>query len=253
MSDQDKKAPDDADIEAMDDETATGTDAQAEEPVDEAGIYDAEALTAEIAELKDKLLRSIAETENLRRRAEREREEARAYAATAFARDMLNVGDNMNRALESLDAETRENAGDAIKTLIDGIELTQRELLNVFERHGIRQLDPAGEKFDPNFHQAMFELEDETVPSGTVVQVVQSGFKIGQRVLRPAMVGVSKGGPKTAPATTSDEAAAETAPEGSNDNDPATAADAQSAARSHEDAAAPVKGKKAGKTVDRSA
>jgi molecular chaperone GrpE len=159
---------------------------------------DATVLAKEVADLKDRLLRSLADMENLRRRTDREVADARAYGVTGLARDMVGVVDNMRRALEA--------AGDAgiavdgpAKALLEGVELTERELLKVLERHGVKRFDPHGAKFDPNLHQAMFEVPDANVPSGSVVQVVQSGYMIGDRVLRPAMVGVSKGGPKTAP------------------------------------------------------
>jgi molecular chaperone GrpE len=134
--------------------------------------------------------------ENLRRRTEREAADARTYAVTAFARDMLNVVDNLTRALESLPENARSAGDDVLKSLIDGVELTARDLSAALARHGVKKQEPQGEKFDPNFHQAMFEMPDETLPAGTVTKVVQSGWTIGERVLRPAMVGVSKGGPK---------------------------------------------------------
>ena len=158
-----------------------------------------EKLNAENAELKDRVLRTLADVENMRRRSEREAQDARAYAVTNFARDLLNVADNLARALENLPAEARALAEGALKTLVEGVELTSRELHTVLSRHGVKKLEPEGEKFDPNFHQAMFEVPDETLPAGTVTQVMQSGWKIGERVLRPAMVGVSQGGPKAAP------------------------------------------------------
>jgi molecular chaperone GrpE len=159
---------------------------------------DATALAKEVADYKDRLLRSLADMENLRRRTDREVADARTYGVTGLARDMVGVADNMRRALEA--------AGDAgiavdgpAKALLEGVELTERELLKVLEKYGVKRFDPHGAKFDPNLHQAMFEVPDANVPSGSVVQVVQSGYMIGDRVLRPAMVGVSKGGPKTAP------------------------------------------------------
>ena len=155
-----------------------------------------EKLNTENAELKDRVLRALADVENMRRRSEREAADARTYAVTAFARDLLSVTDNFARALESLPAETRAAADGALKTFIEGVELTGRELHAALGRHGVKKLEPHGEKFDPNFHQAMFEAPDEALPAGTVTQVVQSGWKIGERVLRPALVGVSKGGPK---------------------------------------------------------
>lgn len=150
---------------------------------------------AERDALKDKLLRALADLENVRRRAEREVADARIYAKTNFARDMLTVADNVRRALESL-GDAREGLEGPAKTLVEGIELTERDLLHTLERHGVKKIDPQGEKFDPNLHQAMFEVPNPDVPNGTVVQVVQTGYVIGERCLRPAMVGVSKGGPK---------------------------------------------------------
>jgi molecular chaperone GrpE len=151
------------------------------------------------AELKDRLLRTLAEMENLRRRTEREVADAGQRGVTSFARDMLGVADNMRRALEAVAPEMRKSAQDAVKALIDGVELTERELLKALEKNGVRQFTPEGEKFDPNLHQAIFEVPNESIPAGSVAQVVQPGYMIGERVLRPALVGVSKGGPKTAP------------------------------------------------------
>jgi molecular chaperone GrpE len=163
------------------------------------------ALTAEVNELKDKYLRALAEMDNMRRRTERAVAEARLYGVSAFARDVLTVADNMERALQALDAELREKADPAVKALLDGVELTERELHKVLEKHGVRKLDPQGQRFDPNLHQAMFETPDPTVPAGTVVQVIQAGYTIGDRVLRPALVAVSKGGPKAAPAAAAND------------------------------------------------
>src|SRR5205085_7106307 len=137
--------------------------------------------------------------ENLRRRTEREVADARTYGITSFARDILAVADNMERALKALDAEIRDKADAGVKALLDGVELTERELLKVMEKHGIARIEPLGQKFDPNLHQAMFELPDPSVPVGTVVQVVQPGYTIGGLVLRPALGGVAKGGPKAPP------------------------------------------------------
>jgi len=154
-----------------------------------------EKLMAENAELKDRALRALADVENMRRRSEREAADVRTYAVTGFAREMLSVVDNLERALASAPREV----DDTVRSLIEGVELTARDLTSALSRHGVKKLEPIGEKFDPNFHQAMYEAPDENAPSGTVLQVVQSGWKIGDRVLRPAMVGVSKGGPKSAP------------------------------------------------------
>ena len=182
--------------EENDESAPASTDPMASKP-------EGDAAAAEAAELKDKLLRVLAEMENLRRRTEREVADARMYGISAFARDVLTVADNMQRALQALDAGLRENADAAVKALLDGVELTERELLNALEKHGVKKLDPMGQKFDPNFHQAMFEVPDSSVPNGNVVQVIQPGYVIGDRVLRPALVAIAKGGPK-APAAAAD-------------------------------------------------
>ena len=166
-----------------------------------------EALNAENSQLKDRVLRTLAEMENLRRRTEREVSDARTYAVAGFARDMLTVVDNLTRALEHLPTEARAAADPQIQSVIEGVELTARDLEAVLGRHGVKRLDPKGQKFDPNFHQAIFEVPDETAPAGAVSQVVQSGWTIGDRVLRPAMVGVSKGGAKAAPKEPNEEKA----------------------------------------------
>jgi molecular chaperone GrpE len=152
------------------------------------------ALTEEVAALKDRMLRLAADMENLRKRAEREKAEATLYAATNFARDLLSVTDNMGRALAAVSPEERERADEVLKNLLAGVELTERELLNVFQRHGIRKLETVGQKFDPNMHQALFEVPTSERPPGIVMQEMQSGFAIGERCLRPAMVGVAKAG-----------------------------------------------------------
>ena len=149
-------------------------------------------LKEESGALKDRLLRTAADMDNLRKRAEREKAEATLYAATNFARDLLSVADNMNRALAAMPADAREKADDATKNLLAGVELTERELLKVFERYNIRKVETVGAKFDPNVHQALFEVPTKDHPPGTVVQEMQSGFAIGERCLRPAMVGVAK-------------------------------------------------------------
>jgi molecular chaperone GrpE len=151
--------------------------------------------------------------ENLRRRTEREVADARAYAVANFARDMLNVADNFQRAIDSVPAEAREGGDSTFKALVEGVELTEREMLKTLERYGVKRLDPQGERFDPNLHQAMFEVPNPDVPNGTVVQVVQTGYVIGERVLRPALVGVAKGGARPAPQAASG-AEAQDAPAG---------------------------------------
>jgi molecular chaperone GrpE len=165
------------------------------------------ALEAERLDLKDKLLRTLADMENLRRRTEREVADARAYAVTNFARDMLTAADNMRRALDSVPADQAATEG-PLKALVEGIELTERDFLKSLERHGVRRLDPKGFKFDPNMHQAMFEVPNPHVPAGTVLEVVQTGYAIADRVLRPALVGVAKGGPKPSGNAADAEAAA---------------------------------------------
>jgi molecular chaperone GrpE len=163
------------------------------------------SLDRELADMKDRLLRTLADMENMRKRTEREVADARVYGISSFARDILGVADNMHRAMQALDDELRAKADEATKALLEGVELTERELMNVLEKNGVKRLDPLGQKFDPNRHQAMFEMDDASVPSGTVVQVMQAGYTIGERVLRPALVGVSKGGAKVAPAAANDE------------------------------------------------
>jgi molecular chaperone GrpE len=154
------------------------------------------SLDRELADTKDRLLRTLAEMENLRKRTEREVADARLYGISAFARDVLTVADNMHLALEALDKELREKADSSVKALLDGVELTERALMNALEKHGVKRIDPMAQKFDPNKHQAMYEAENPSVPAGHVAQVIQSGYLIGDRVLRPALVAVSKGGPK---------------------------------------------------------
>ena len=163
------------------------------------------ALDRELADTRDRLLRTLAEMENMRKRTEREVADSRVYGITDFARDILTVADNMHRAMQALEDELRAKADDATKALLEGVELTERELMNVLEKHGVKRIEPLNQKFDPNRHQAMFEVEDPSVPSGTVVQVMQSGYLIGERVLRPAMVAVSKGGAKAAPASSAND------------------------------------------------
>jgi molecular chaperone GrpE len=187
----------DATKETMPEETPT-TEVPEADPVTlaetEADPFEAEitGLKEEAGRLKDQLLRTLAEMDNLRKRMEREKAEATLYAASNFARDILSVSDNMDRALATAEADHLKEATQPVKDLVVGVEMTRRELLNVFERHGIKRVDPVGEKFDPHFHQAVFEVPTSDEPPGTVVQVMQAGFKIGDRVLRPAMVGVAK-------------------------------------------------------------
>jgi molecular chaperone GrpE len=185
---------------AQPDAAATGEAKHATE-VAEKALSVAEKLElaeAQIADLKDKMLRAMAETENVRRRAQRERDDAQKYAATNFARDLLSAADNLRRALASVPEEQVKD--ELTRNLLTGVAATERELLGAFEKHGIRRLEPKGEKFDHNFHQAIFEVEDATKPAGTIVEVLQPGYVLQDRLLRPAMVGVAKGGPAAAAA-----------------------------------------------------
>ena len=166
--------------------------------------------------LKDQLLRALADAENARRRARKDVEDARTYAISRFAQDLLGVADNLGRALDSIPAERRES-DDAVKAIADGIEMTVREFETALGRHGISKIDPLGEKFDYNLHQALFETDQTDQPDGTVVQVLQTGYMIGERLLREAMVGVAKGG--TAPAGGGDAGAGAEAETGAGDSD----------------------------------
>ncbi|KQV10425.1 molecular chaperone GrpE [Rhizobium sp. Root1203] len=189
-----KNGPDAAAAEAAAD---TAADVENEAAAEAAQQPDPlELLKAENAELRDRYLRLAADMDNLRRRTEREVKDAKSYSVAGFARDMLAVSDNLRRAIDAIPDDVRASADAGLATLIEGVEMTERSMLSALERHGVRKLEPVGQKFDPNFHQAMFEVPNPDVPNNTVVQVVQAGFTIGERVLRPAMVGVAKGGPK---------------------------------------------------------
>ena len=174
----------------QDQETVEGGEPQNAEP------DPIEAIKAENADLRDRFLRMAAEMENLRRRTERDVKDAKSYSVAAFARDMLAVSDNLRRAIDAVPAEIRAAADQSLTSLLEGVEMTERSMLSALERHGVKKMDAEGQKFDPNFHQAMFEIPNPDVPNNTILQVVQAGYTIGERVLRPAMVGVSKGGPK---------------------------------------------------------
>jgi molecular chaperone GrpE len=183
----------------MTDPTATASDNNTATTADNAPAPpDAAALAKEVAEYKDRLLRALAEMENMRRRTDREVADARAYGVSGLARDLIGVADNLRRALEAAGESAAVIEGPA-KALHEGVELIERELLKVLERHGVKRFEPQGAKFDPNFHQAIFEVCDANVPVGSVAQVIQPGYMIGERVLRPAIVGVAKEGPKPAP------------------------------------------------------
>lgn len=191
MSEEQNK-PADAAVEPTEATAETATAPESASPEDRVA-----KLETEVAGLKDQLLRAMAETENTRRRAQRDREDASKFAVSSFAKELVTVADNLRRALDAVPAEGREQ-DEMLKGLAVGVEATERQLLAAFERAGIKKIDPAGELFDPNFHQVMFEIENTGKSAGTVVQVLQPGYTIHGRLLREAMVGVAKGGPNEA-------------------------------------------------------
>ncbi len=169
----------------------------AEAPIDAPEPFiELENLYAENAALKEKVLRAMAEAENVRRRAEREVADAKLYGVANFAREMLAFGDNLRRAVESVPAETRVTLDPAIAALVEGVEVTEKDFQSRLARFGVKKIDALGARFDPNQHEALFEIPDETQPAGAVAQVVEEGYTIGDRVLRPAKVGVTRGGPR---------------------------------------------------------
>ncbi len=187
-----------------DDKMENGAPDEQASPRNEPGIETGETLEdalaaarAEAAQMKDQALRAMAEAENTRKRAQRDREDAQKYGITNFAREMLTVADNLRRALEAIPAETLQS-DEALKNLYDGVAATERQLEAALGKQQIQRIWPEGERFDSNFHQAMFEVPDSGKPAGTVVQVLQAGYKIHDRLLRPALVGVAKGGPAAA-------------------------------------------------------
>lgn len=192
---------DEEDDDAEDfDEEAEDVTLDGEEADDaDADLNVLDKLMAEHTAMKDQLLRTAAEMENLRKRTTRDVQEARLYAISGFARDMLSATDNLARALQMLPPDMRENAEGPLKSLFEGIDMTEHEMQRMMEKNGVKKVEPLNERFNPNFHQAMFEVPDESVPAGLCVQIVQVGYVIGDRMLRPAMVGVSKGGPKFVP------------------------------------------------------
>ena len=189
----DSRTPEDAEQEDLtpEMEADAGEDASAADPVAEAGADAEKTPEEESAELKDRLLRSLAENENLIRRARRDREDATKYAAANFARDMLSVSDNLRRAMDAVPPELRES-DDAAKAFLEGVELTERELLSTLERHGITRISPLGEKFNHDLHEALFEVPTNDADPGTVVQVMEEGYTIHDRLLRAARVGIAK-------------------------------------------------------------
>lgn len=179
-----------------------------------------ELLKAENAELRDRVLRAHAEMDNIRKRTEREKSDAQKYALTKFARDIVGVGDNFQRAIETVPADAAEQVP-ALKSFLEGVTMTERELINVLERHGIKRIDPKGLPFNPHHHQAVMEQPNPDVPAGTVTQVFQAGYLIEDRVLRPAMVVVARGGLKPVKPAESGPQAAPAGPGNGNGEQPA--------------------------------
>ncbi len=182
----------------------------------EAGAFEARIaeLDGQVSDLTDRLLRAHAEMDNIRKRAERDKTDMAKYAISKFANDVLSIGDNFARAAGAVPAGAADQ-DPTLKALLEGVTMMEREFLNVLERHGVKRIDPTGEPFNPHLHQAVMEQQNAEVPSGTVVQVFQPGYTIEDRVLRPAMVVVAKGGPKTA-----EKPSAEAAPDSAaNDDD----------------------------------
>ncbi len=179
--------------------TAEAETAPTEPATEEVAVEDAAARIAElerqVVEFRDKLLRAVAEGENIRKRNERQLEDTRKYAVANFAKDLLNVSDNLRRAIEAV-PETEGAENELVQNLCSGVEAVERDLLAAFEKHGIVKITPLNDRFDPNFHQAMFEVPDSGQPAGTVVQMLQPGYLLQDRLLRPAMVGVAKGSPE---------------------------------------------------------
>ncbi len=203
MSVDDKKTPEQEAndiLQNMDEIAQNNEQAQEATDIDPIAALNAEnqSLSNEVEGLKDRLLRSIAEMENLRKRTEREIGEARSFAIANFARDMLSATDNLARALVVLPQDLRQSDDVHIKSLIDGIEMTEREMQRLLQKNGIKPVLALGEKFDPHIHQAMFEVPNSGKPDGIIVEVVQPGFAIGERILRPAMVGIAKNNGKPA-------------------------------------------------------
>lgn len=181
--------PDDAGLDVGIDDAGTVATGGPEDPRDALIV----SLEEQVAQLRDQALRALAEAENVRRRTEREKEQVKLYAAGGLAKELLNAVDNLRRALEAAPAD-RDALDDSVKNLIVGVEMTEREILAAFEKSGIKRIEPLGERFDPNLHQAMFEVENSGKPAGTVVQLLAPGYVLHDRLLRAAMVGVAKGG-----------------------------------------------------------
>jgi molecular chaperone GrpE len=211
-------------------------EAKVEQGPDESLKAAVDGLKAENADLRDKLLRSIAEMENFRRRADREKADLIKYAVSDFARDAVSIGDNLKRAIEA--AQKDQSESPALRTLLEGVEVTERELHKVLERHGVSRFDALGEKFDPHVHEAMIKVDVPNVPADTVVQVLQSGYKIGDRVLRPAAVIVAKGGTGSPAAQSRRETEASRDLDRAREHDPDVVRDPSGVPRTRKDRAA---------------
>jgi molecular chaperone GrpE len=198
----------------MADETAPETPAAkpAAEAAEPSAGFSIDGLMSEVSEMKDKVLRTLAEMENLRRRTEREIADARTYSVASFARDMLTVADNLRRAIDAVPKEQRDGRDPALNALIEGVEVTERGMEQSMAKFGVKRIETKGAKFDPAMHQAMYEVESADVAPGTVADEVQAGYAIGERVLRPALVAVAKRAKPAAAPVHEDKVAA--APEG---------------------------------------
>ncbi len=191
------------------DESAAAADASEhvnieidDEILEEAGPEErVQILEAQVADLNDKLLRTMAEMENVRRRAQREKEDASKFAIANFAKEMLTVSDNMTRAFASIEGDNAKGSevDGPFKSFVEGVRMTEADLLKTLERLGLKKIEPLGQRFDANLHEALFEFEDKEQPAGTVAQVLEQGFTLNGRLLRPAKVGITKGGPKASP------------------------------------------------------
>lgn len=202
MSETEKPENETPETEASAEDQTSWEDGDEIEAVEELEIDPLEALTIEAADLKDKLLRTIAEMENLRRRTKRETVDAAKYGVTKFARDMLSVSDNLRRALDAMPEDEKASANDVVKAVLEGVEMTEKSLISAFERHGITAIQPEiGTKFDANQHEAMFEVPGTGQPGGAIIQIVETGYMIGERLLRAAKVGIAKSEPKPTPPT----------------------------------------------------
>ena len=176
----------------MQPDQAPDTPAETQAPVPPQSEERIAALESELAQMKDQMLRALAEADNIRKRALKEREDAQKFAIIVFVRDMLDIADNFRRAMDAIPAEAKTGDDFLMKTLLEGIDAVERNMLRIFERHGIKKIEPLDQMFDPNFHEVMFEAPIPGKPAGTVIQLVEPGYTLNDRLLRPARVGVAK-------------------------------------------------------------